>query len=166
MRHPNVRNIDELDIIEQSKGRHRLRLRQLGKPSGSQLLGATIAELPPGAISFPRHAHLANEEAIYVLSGTGEAVIGETRVPVRAGDWIALPMGRDHAHQMANVSDAPLVYLCVSTMNSPDVVEYPDSGKTAIGIVDPSTRIGYRRLAMFETGTTLDYWHNEPGAKE
>lgn len=54
MRHPNVRNADELEIREMIKGRHNMRLRQLGKPAGSRALGATLTELAPGAISFPR----------------------------------------------------------------------------------------------------------------
>jgi uncharacterized cupin superfamily protein len=34
------------------------------------------------------------EEAIYVISGRGVARIGESRLPVRAGDWLAFPIGR------------------------------------------------------------------------
>jgi uncharacterized cupin superfamily protein len=106
-----VRNADEVDVREMIKGRHNMRLRQLGKPAGSVELGATLTEVAPGGISFPRHAHYVNEEAIYVLSGSGEARIGDARVPVRHGDWIALPTGPEHAHQMVNVSTAePLVY--------------------------------------------------------
>ena len=106
MRHPNVRNADEVEVREMIKGRHNMRLRQLGKPAGSIALGATLTEVAPGGISFPRHAHYVNEEAIYVLSGSGEARIGDARVPVRPGDWIALPTGPEHAHQMVNVSAA------------------------------------------------------------
>jgi len=76
------------------KGRHKMRLRQLGKRAGSIALGATLTEVAPGGISFPRHAHYVNEEAIYVLSGSGEARIGDARVPVRPGGWIALPTDR------------------------------------------------------------------------
>ena len=113
MRHPNVRNADEVDAREMIKGRHNMRLRQLGKPAGSSALGATLTEVAPGGVSFPRHAHNVNEEAIYVLSGSGEARIGDARVAVRPGDWIALPTGLAHAHQMVNVSATePLVYLC------------------------------------------------------
>lgn len=83
MRHQNVRNADEVEAREMIKGRHNMRLRQLGKPAGSRALGATLTEVAPGAVSFPRHAHHANEEAIYVLSGSGEARIGEERVAVR-----------------------------------------------------------------------------------
>jgi uncharacterized cupin superfamily protein len=85
MRHPNVRNADEVETREMIKGRHNMRLRQLGRPAGSRALGVTLTEVAPGAVSFPRHAHHANEEAIYVLSGSGEARIGEARVAVRPG---------------------------------------------------------------------------------
>ena len=77
MRHANVRNADEVEVREMIKGRHNMRLRQLGKPAGSIALGATLTEVAPGGISFPRHAHNVNEEAIYVLSGSGEARIGD-----------------------------------------------------------------------------------------
>src|ERR1700732_621814 len=137
MRHQNVRNADEVEAREMIKGRHNMRLRQLGKPAGSRALGAPLPEVAPGAVSFPRHAHYANEEAIYVLSGAGEARIGEARVIVRPGDWIALPAGPAHAHQMVNTSGAePLVYLCVSTMHGVEIVEYPDSGKVGAGVAD------------------------------
>ena len=85
MRHENVRNVDEVEVREMIKGRHNMRLRQLGKPAGSIALGATLTEVAPGGISFPRHAHYINEEAIYVLSSSGEARIGDARVPVRPG---------------------------------------------------------------------------------
>ena len=53
MRHPNVRNADEVDAREMIKGRHNMRLRQLGKPAGSSALGATLTEVAPGGVSFP-----------------------------------------------------------------------------------------------------------------
>src|ERR1700719_4354912 len=56
MRHQNVRNADEVEAREMIKGRHNMRLRQLGKPAGSRALGATLTEVAPGAVSFPRHA--------------------------------------------------------------------------------------------------------------
>src|SRR6516164_2223914 len=166
MRHPNVRNADEVDAREMIKGRHNMRLRQLGKPAGSSALGATLTEVAPGGVSFPRHAHNVNEEAIYVLSGSGEARIGDARVAVRPGDWIALPTGLAHAHQMVNVSATePLVYLCISTMLGAEIVEYPDSGKIGAGVADPTSPIGFRRFGLFRAGSgTLDYWDGEPEA--
>src|SRR6478672_7006015 len=117
MRHQNVRNADEVEAREMIKGQHNMRLRQLGKPAGSRALGATLTEVAPGAISFPRHAHHANEEAIYVLSGSGEARIGEERVAVRPGDWTALPGAPPHAPKwVTSPATVPFVYLCFSTL--------------------------------------------------
>jgi uncharacterized cupin superfamily protein len=168
MRHPNVRNADEVETREMIKGRHNMRLRQLGGPAGSRQLGATLTEVAPGVVSFPRHAHHSNEEAIYVLSGLGEARIGEARVAVRPGDWIALPAGPEHAHQMVNASGIePLVYLCLSTKHAVEIVEYPDSGKIGANVADPASSSGLRRLGLFraESGT-LDYWEGEPEAAQ
>ena len=53
MRQENVRNADEVEVREMIKGRHNMRLRQLGKPAGSIALGATLTEVAPGGISFP-----------------------------------------------------------------------------------------------------------------
>ena len=148
MRHANVRNADEVEVREMIKGRHNMRLRQLGKPAGSIALGATLTEVAPRGISFPRHAHYVNEEAIYVLSGSGEARIGDARVPVRSGDWIALPTGPEHAHQMVNVSAAePLVYLCISTMLGAEIVSIPIPAKSAL-----ASPIGQARSAP-------PHWH-------
>jgi uncharacterized cupin superfamily protein len=165
MRHPNVRNIDEVDTREMGQGRHRLRLRRLGEASGSRKVGAMLTEVPPGAVSFPFHAHTAAEEGIYVLSGTGEARIGEARIAVRPGDWIAFPAGPAHAHQMINSSDAEtLVYLCVSTQELPEVVLYPDSKKTGVMVPDETAPLGFRYVGAFREEQSLGYWDGEPEA--
>lgn len=45
--------------------------KQLGALAGSEKLGCSLYQLPPGCHSFPDHFHYANEEAIYVLEGQG-----------------------------------------------------------------------------------------------
>ena len=67
-------------------------------------LGCSMIELPPGAgsRSWPVHWHACAEEAIYVLSGTGVAIHGGAAYPVKAGDYVSIPIGPSHAHQMVN----------------------------------------------------------------
>ena len=135
-----------------------MRLRQLRKPAGSRALGATLTEVAPGAVSFPRHAHHANEEAIYVLSGSGEARIGEERVAVRPGDWIALPAGPSHAHQMVNSSATdPLVYLCVDQLRGRVVLRR--QGLATRLSAEPS-----RRVLLLEAGPNFAPNAYPPGA--
>lgn len=69
----------------------------------------------------------------------------------------------DCAHQIINDSDEPLTYLCISSMNAPDVTEYPDSGK--FQVVTGSAPGGDKASRGFEhTGLrkdTVDYWQDE-----
>jgi uncharacterized cupin superfamily protein len=160
-RHPNVAHRDEVEPYEMKKGKHHIVGRILGRAAGSQQLGATLTELAPGAISFPFHYHCANEEAIFVVSGTGTARIGDARIAVRPGDWIAHPVGPSYAHQMINDGNEPLVYLCVSTTHKCEVVGYPDSKKFASRAGESFDKPWIRTITRTES---LDYWDGEPDA--
>jgi uncharacterized cupin superfamily protein len=162
-RHPNVINRDELPANEMTKGKHKIHTRRLASAAGGVQIGATLTEIPPGAISYPFHYHCVKEEALYVVSGTGTARIGDARVAVRAGDWISYPVGPAHAHQMINDGSEPLVYLALSTASTADVVIYPDSNKAAMAAGDPTQTMWIRQI--HRVGESLDYWDGEPGAQ-
>lgn len=166
-RHANVLNSDEIEPRIISQGRHSLTVKALAHPAGSQQLGASLTTVPPGHVSFPSHFHCGSEEAIYVLSGTGTARIGGDRVAVRPGDWLAFPPGPDHAHQMINDGPEPLVYLCMSTTVSTDVVVYPDSNKVNVFGTDASSPRGLRHFGIYRREDGKDYsgyWDREPEA--
>jgi uncharacterized cupin superfamily protein len=105
------------------------RRARLGRQAGAEALGASLFELPPGASSFPLHVHHANEEMLVVLSGrlTLRSIDGEREL--ETGELVACPAGRRGAHRLENHSGEPARFLVVSTMNAPEVNEYPDSGK-------------------------------------
>jgi uncharacterized cupin superfamily protein len=132
----NVVSEAELGWSERLHGeRFGHRRKQLGSAAGGRRLGCSLYEVPPGRAAFPRHYHLANEEAIYVLEGSGTLRIGREEgeeVELSRGDYVALPVGADGAHQLVNTSGAALRYLCFSTMAEPDVMVYPDSGKVGV----------------------------------
>ena len=162
-RHPNVINRDEVEPMDRQQGKFHVHGRRFGPHTGNQQLGGQLLELAPGERSFPLHYHCANEEAIFIVSGTGTARIGEQRVAVRAGDWIAFPVGPEHAHQMVNDSDGPLVYLCISTQHKCEVVGYPDSKKVAMS-AGPNWNAPWVRQ-IHRTGESLDYYDGEPDAQ-
>ncbi len=131
----NQRIANERDIewIEVSHGeRFGYRRKSLGAATGGEKLGASIYEVPPGKRAWPRHYHLANEEAIYILEGSGTMRIGDEEIPVSKGDYATLHAGEEGAHQLINTSEENLVYLCLSTMDAPDVMVYPDSDKLGV----------------------------------
>lgn len=64
-------NESDLDWTDLDQGGMRIRRKQLGEAAGGEALGCSLYELPPGENAWPYHYHTANEEAIFVLSGTG-----------------------------------------------------------------------------------------------
>jgi len=162
-RHPNVINWDEVEPTESRKGKFHVHARQLGRSAGNEQLGAQLLELAPGERAYPFHFHCGIEEAVFVVSGRGTVRIGEQRIPIRAGDWIAHPTGPEHAHQVLNDSDAPLVYLCVSTRQKHEIVGYPDSNKVAV-FAGPSFQEPWVRQ-INRRGESLGYYDDEPDAQ-
>ena len=162
----NVVNRDAIPWVEAAQGKFRYRRKQLGVPAGARMIGASLYEIPPGAAAFPRHFHSANEEAIYVLEGAGTMRIGDEAVAVGAGDFVALPAGRAHAHRLDNTGDAPLRYLCISTMVEPEVVFYADSNKFAVTVGSPPGGDRSQRTfaGIFPIGPGIGYFDGEPDA--
>ena len=130
---------------------------------GARLLGYNITAVPPGMRAFPLHNHHVNEEMFFILSGSGELRVGEERHPLRAGDFIANPPGGPEvAHQIINTGKEELRYLAVSTLLTPEVVEYPDSGKFAVMLREKQPDGSMRVLRHIDKeGTGLDYWDGE-----
>jgi uncharacterized cupin superfamily protein len=121
-----------------------------------------LYELPPGKRSFPFHYHLAQEEALFVLEGSARLRLGAQEIQVAAGDYVALPVGPDHAHQMINSSTEPCRYLCFSTLGFPEIAVYPDSKKLGLlggrASVDAS---GAPLVQVSRYGETLGYYDGE-----
>ena len=109
------------------------RIGDLGRRLGAQKLGYNLTVVPPGKRAVPLHSHRANEEMFFVLEGEGEVRIGGETYPIKQGDVIAHPPGGpETAHQIVNTSKAELKYLAVSTRISPEIAEYPESGKFGV----------------------------------
>lgn len=163
-RHPHVINKDEVSPLEASRGvRYAYSRRQLGLLAGGRALGASYMEIPPGKTAWPAHFHCANEEALFVIQGTGKLRIGDELVPIRSGDYVALPAG-PLAHQIINDTGTPLVYLAFSTMVPTDVTVYPDSDKVGIFGGSPPGGPPEARFVdgFFRVEEGVDYWDREP----
>jgi uncharacterized cupin superfamily protein len=115
-------------------------IAQVSRELGARRLGYNVTRIDPGKAAYPAHNHRVNEEMFLVLKGSGELRVGGERQPVREGDIIACPPGGpETAHQLRNTGVSPLELLMVSTFEEADVVEYPDSGKTAFGTMTPGS---------------------------
>jgi uncharacterized cupin superfamily protein len=132
---------------------------RLASGTAARGLGASIDTVPPGKRSCPYHFHHAQEEMFVVLSGSGTLRVAGEMLPLRTGDVVFIPPGPEYPHQIINSSDAPLTYLSVSTRETPEVVEYPDSGKY-LAMARSVGAAGFD--AIQRTAASLDYWDGEP----
>jgi len=131
---------------------------------GAQKLGYNLTAVPPGKRAFPFHNHRINEEMFFVVDGTGEIRIGDAVYPIRPGDVIACPPGgREVAHQIVNTGTVELRYLAVSTKLSPEIAEYPDSGKFGVLAEYPPGPEGKPQTFRFVGRENLNvgYWEGE-----
>jgi uncharacterized cupin superfamily protein len=131
-RHAQIINVDELSGHTTGGDAIASTMKQLGAAAEGRTLGCTHYEVPPGRAAFPRHYHCVNEEALFVLEGTGALRLGDREVAVRAGDYVALPIGPRSAHQLVNNGDGVLRYLGISTLQPTDVVVFPDAGTIGV----------------------------------
>ncbi|HXH28499.1 MAG TPA: cupin domain-containing protein [Candidatus Polarisedimenticolia bacterium] len=159
-----ILNLEQVEFVRRAHGeRYEADIAPVGFRLESRKLGFNVTVLPPGKRGFPLHAHRGNEEMFFVLEGRGSLRTADGTHPIRQGDFISLPPGRDSAHQIINDSTAPLRYLAVSTMELPEVVEYPDSGKVGVVAGSHGGRTpgpdSLRHFAYLKDG--VDYWAGE-----
>jgi uncharacterized cupin superfamily protein len=148
---------------EQDKPPFTWRRAWIGRQAGSEQLGASLFEVPPGASSFPLHVHYANEEMLIVVAGrpTLRTFDGPER-ELAPGDVVAAPVGPRGAHRIDNRSDEPVRFLVVSTMKAPEVVEYPDSNKIWARSYPPGTSPEGDQLdVLIEKGERRQYLDGE-----
>lgn len=106
-----------------------VRLNQsLGDAVGMKNLGIHRITIAPGHASSEYHVHHDEEEAVYVLSGSGEICIDDVWYPFAAGDFAGFP-AQGSAHTMRNNGTEDLVCLVIGQRLAHDVCDYPHLGK-------------------------------------
>jgi uncharacterized cupin superfamily protein len=142
-----------------------VKMAPLAELIGGKKIGANVTTVPPGKAAFPLHHHYANEEHFFILRGTGVLRSGSESYPVTPGDYIVAPGGGpEHAHQLINTGSEDLAYLGISTLISPEVVGYPDTGKTGVAVVPFGTPGPARFLVAAADREKTGYWDGEDGA--
>jgi uncharacterized cupin superfamily protein len=101
----------------------------LARQAGARDLGASLFEVPPGAATFPLHAHFNNEELLFVVSGRPTLTTREGERELAPGEVVAFLPGRGGAHRLDNHSDEPVRVLLVSTMRAPEINEMLEDGE-------------------------------------
>jgi uncharacterized cupin superfamily protein len=164
-KHKNIIHLSEVPVeqMQVPEGSSFGGLRQrVGATIGARKLGYSFFIVPPGKAAFPFHLHQTNEEMIYIFEGEGVLRLGEDEVPISSGTFIAFPPGGEYPHQLINTADRDLRYLCVSTMEYPEIAEYPDSRKIG-AYVTGALEGGFR--AVYRKDANVSYFDGESGTE-
>jgi len=130
------------------------RRARLGRQAGSEKVGLSLWEVPPGEAAYPYHWHVAEEELLIVLEGTPSLRTPGGWRDLEPGEVVSFRVGEEGAHQVANRTQAPVRFLAFSNQ-APGVVVYPDSDK--VGASDgEALRLYFRRgdAVAYDEGET------------
>jgi uncharacterized cupin superfamily protein len=129
-----------------TKGRRLVRTGEAG-------VTASVYVVEPGEKQVPYHFHHGTEEILLVLEGTPTLRTPAGERVLSPGDVVHFPRGPEGAHQVRNDSDDAVRVVVADAPRSPDIVEYPDSGK--IGAVAPTS------MSLHFKRDIAEYWAGE-----
>ena len=130
---------------------------RIGRQAGTEKIGLSLFEVPPGQAAYPYHWHVAEEELIIVIAGRPELRTPEGWRELEPGEVIAFGVGERGAHQLVNRRGEVVRFLAFSNQQ-PDIVVYPESGKVAAFERRPDGG-GLRKI--FRDADAVDYWDGE-----
>jgi uncharacterized cupin superfamily protein len=127
----------------------------VGRRVGGELMGATLYEVEPGDRLWPYHAQHSNEEWLIVVRGQPTLRTPESEHTLAAGDVVCFRRGKEGAHQVSNRTDSPVRVLMLSTVISPEIIEYLDSGKILMKDAKDDD------IFQGRLGPEVEYWEGE-----
>jgi uncharacterized cupin superfamily protein len=131
---------------------------RVSRQAGSERLGLSLWEVPPGEAAYPYHHHLGEEELVIVLEGQPSLRTPDGWRELAEGEVVAFLRGEHGAHQLVNRTEQTVRFLACSTSGDPDIVIYPDSGKVRAFERLPD---GGGLRAMFRADDSVDYHEGE-----
>jgi uncharacterized cupin superfamily protein len=157
-RNPNVFSSDFEEQSEQEG--FRCRGTMVAAAAGSERLGASVYEVPPGEASSVYHYHVANEELLIVLRGRPHLRTPDGWRQLEEGEVVAFPIGERGAHQIVNRTSDDVRLVMISEMRGPEIAVYPDSGK--VGVREHPSGSRRKGIRMnFRMDDDRDYWDGE-----
>jgi uncharacterized cupin superfamily protein len=149
---PEDKHIVRTDWSQAWHGRHpfnpasEMRILRLGAAAGMTRVGVNLIRIPPGKESFIPHAHLTDEEFLFVIEGAGEIVLDGVVHAIGRGDFVGFPTD-GVVHSLRSAGPGDLVYLTGGERVAVEIAEMPSIGKTAV--------FGAGRMRLFgEDGVT------------
>jgi uncharacterized cupin superfamily protein len=154
-----IRNVNEVQLRSSAlEPKYECSHARLTEGMAARKLAAGVNVVPPGKRACPYHLHHAQEEMFVILEGEGTLRVAGEMLPVKAGDVVVIPPGRDYPHQLINTSSQVLKYLAIGTTEEPEICEYPDSGKY---LAEAGIATEKPFAVMGRASANVDYWEGE-----
>ncbi len=100
--------------------------RPLGDLFGLTNFGVNLSTLSPGAGSAMRHAHVLQDEFIYIVEGEPTLITDDGETLLSPGMCAGFKAGSGNAHHLINRSTRPVTYLEIGDRTANDLAIYPD----------------------------------------
>ncbi len=117
--------------------------RPLGDLFGLANFGVNLTRLQPGGESALRHAHVKQDEFVYILEGRPTLVTDAGRTALAPGMCAGFKAGTGDAHHLVNETDEDVVYLEIGDRTPGDAATYPDDDIFA-EVVDGKPRFTHK----------------------
>ena len=149
-----VVNVDSMpdEFIDDPKFESKMKTLYLGAAAGSEKLYVNIDCVKPGAKSVKYHSHSKQEEFFLILEGSGTLRMNDKETPVKKGDFVAKPAGKEIAHQFINDGSGVLKILDCGLNEKDETITYPD---------DDVILLKKQRMA-FKVSDALKDWSSDP----
>lgn len=105
--------------------------RTLGDIFGLTNFGVNLTRLAPGACSALRHAHMKQDEFVYILAGHPVLIADHGETDLAPGMCAGFKAGAGDGHHLVNRTSAEVLYLEIGDRSAGDAVTYPDDDITA-----------------------------------
>ncbi len=147
----NINTIPD-EYIDDPNFESKMKSLLIGDALGSEKIYVNIDFVKPGGKSTMYHSHSRQEEFFLIMSGNGLLRINEEEIPVKPGDVISKPAGKNIAHQFINNSTEILQILDVGNRDKDDVAIYPDENKIFIR----------NKKLVFNINDNIENWTSDP----
>lgn len=99
---------------------------QLGEFFGLKNFGVNLTRLAPHAMSSLRHAHLRQDEFVYVVQGNPTLRTDEVSQRLAPGMCVGFPAATGNAHHLHNETESEVLYLEIGDRTPGEEVTYSD----------------------------------------
>ena len=150
---------DEWSEAAEKAGFGPVRGKRLRRQLGATL-SSSVWELDPGATQAPYHFHHGGEELLIVLRGTPTLRTPEGERELKEGEVVHFPRGPEGAHQLSNRAGGVARYVIAAALPTPEIIEYPDSGKIA-SMARTETTAGGPLFSLNRLADSVEYFDGE-----